>query len=172
MSDATGKEYAPGVKITNQSYWYNEYLGTAEALVAAGLVRADQLPGLPGLGTTRTTFYGRIRVKRGASNPKRDKKYLSVTKIGKKFRVVRGASVAVQAERQAERQAVADARDKQARALENVPVDAERMANFMRGYRQADAELRRHPITSEKRALPAGWRVIVNPNRRLDGPNI
>lgn len=37
--------------------WGNLYRGTAEALIAAGLVRLDQLPGQPGRGRTTTAYF-------------------------------------------------------------------------------------------------------------------
>lgn len=41
-----------GVRVDTSCWWSNSYQGTAEALVAAGLVRFDQLPGQPGRGKT------------------------------------------------------------------------------------------------------------------------
>lgn len=48
--------YARGVDLVAECYT-DEYEGTAEALVAAGLVREDQLPGRPGMRKMRVTIY-------------------------------------------------------------------------------------------------------------------
>lgn len=45
-------EAGPGVKKAEFS-WGDEYVGTAQALAAAGLVRLDQLPGMPGMPKIR-----------------------------------------------------------------------------------------------------------------------
>ena len=44
-----------GVEV-EQFIWGDHYEGAAEALIAAGLVTAEQLPGAPGQNTTRVTF--------------------------------------------------------------------------------------------------------------------
>lgn len=44
--------FADGVN-ERECIWYNEYVGSAMALEAAGLIRKDQLPGQPGRGKTR-----------------------------------------------------------------------------------------------------------------------
>ena len=43
------EDFAPGVRRDRCSAWQDEYLGTADALVAAGLVSKEQLPGQPGM---------------------------------------------------------------------------------------------------------------------------
>lgn len=48
-------DFASGVKCSKQS-WGDEYEGTAIALVNAGLVRFDQLPGQPGMRKTTVTI--------------------------------------------------------------------------------------------------------------------
>lgn len=40
--------FAAGV-LSQENTWSDDYLGTADALVAAGLIRLDQLPGQPGM---------------------------------------------------------------------------------------------------------------------------
>jgi len=47
---------APGVRMCSDSSWCDEYVGTAVALAAAGLVRLDQLPGQPGMRKFRVTI--------------------------------------------------------------------------------------------------------------------
>lgn len=41
-------DFAPGV-LRQENTWTDDYLGSAEALFAAGLIRLDQLPGQPGM---------------------------------------------------------------------------------------------------------------------------
>lgn len=49
--------------------WGDEYTGTAEQLVAAGIVRDDELPGRPGNGITMMTFGADgARIKKGNSS--------------------------------------------------------------------------------------------------------
>lgn len=43
------KPFYFGVRKRERCSWYDEYIGTAEALVAAGLVRDGQFPGMPGM---------------------------------------------------------------------------------------------------------------------------
>lgn len=43
------REIAPGVMRRAAAWWYDEYRGTAEALVAAGIVGRSQFPGYPGM---------------------------------------------------------------------------------------------------------------------------
>ena len=45
-----------GVK-KREFIWADEYVGCAAALAAAGLVRVDQLPGMPGMGKVSVTIY-------------------------------------------------------------------------------------------------------------------
>ncbi|MFZ3081409.1 hypothetical protein [Rhodoferax ferrireducens] len=97
--------FAPGV-IRNEFGWTDEYIGTAEALVSAGLVRADQLPGQPGMPKSCSTFYDGQRVGRGTgTNGKQDEKYMHVFTVGKKFAIRKGVMAEVAAERRAARDA-------------------------------------------------------------------
>lgn len=62
------------------------YTGTADALIAAGFVRAEQLPGAPGVGSTCATYYKGQLIRRGYSNKiVRDEQYMQVRKQGRKF---------------------------------------------------------------------------------------
>lgn len=169
LSAKLGQLQAPGVRLTNDLYWYDEYRGTFEALIAAGLCRDDQLPGRPGMGAGRTTFYDGIRVRKGVSNIKRDNKYLTVGKTGRICWVRVGVPVHIQKARMAVR---AQEWEAERNAAATSEIDAERQADFRRGYEAADATFRRHRVPEQKRTLPAGWRVIVNPNPRLDGPRV
>lgn len=49
-------EAYPGVMCSRSISWFDEYIGPEDALVAAGLVRADQLPGKPGMRKVRVTI--------------------------------------------------------------------------------------------------------------------
>lgn len=53
--DEEWKPYSFGVK-KKDSVWGDEYIGTGEALAAAGLVRMDQLPGQPGMRKVAVSF--------------------------------------------------------------------------------------------------------------------
>lgn len=53
--EAEWKPYSFGVK-KKDSVWGDEYIGTGEALAAAGLVRMDQLPGQPGMRKVAVSF--------------------------------------------------------------------------------------------------------------------
>jgi hypothetical protein len=46
----------PGVMVT-AGPWADEYTGSVEALIAAGLVQASQLPGMPGMRSVRVRIY-------------------------------------------------------------------------------------------------------------------
>ena len=53
---ATPKEHANGIAIRECPHW-DEYVGTAESLVAAGLARPEYFPGQPGMRKHTTTIY-------------------------------------------------------------------------------------------------------------------
>ena len=63
----------PGVRY-KATIWYDVYLGSAGDLVAAGLVRADHLPGAPGMRKVRVTIYADGVV---ADGPRNDNKGLT-----------------------------------------------------------------------------------------------
>jgi len=51
-----------------RSIWWDEYIGTAEELIAAGVARDDELPGRPGNGRYMMSFTADgQRVSRGAA---------------------------------------------------------------------------------------------------------
>lgn len=50
-------DFAPGVKMSSHYQFFDDYVGTAEALAAAGLVRIDQLPGQPGARKVKVTIF-------------------------------------------------------------------------------------------------------------------
>jgi len=58
--------YAPGVQLRTDCTWFDEYVGRPEALVAAGLVCLDQLPGQPGMRKVRVTIFADGTLPQGA----------------------------------------------------------------------------------------------------------
>jgi len=62
------------------------FTGTAEDLVAAGLVRIDQLPGQPGNGSTTASFRGDgSRVRKGMFAECRAAGYLRIRKVSRRL---------------------------------------------------------------------------------------
>ena len=51
------RDFAPGVRVQSGTPGFDEYIGTPEALEAAGIVRADQLPGKPGMRKVKVTIF-------------------------------------------------------------------------------------------------------------------
>lgn len=84
-----------------ESLCFDEYLGTAEALVAAGIIDMHLLPGQPGQPTTRIRFNGgkQLHVSRKFPN------LHMVTREGKKFRVQKRVSEDEKERREAARRA-------------------------------------------------------------------
>lgn len=81
--------FAPGVKRLADYLLCNRYTGSAEALVACGLVRLDQLPGQPGNGKVRCTYdpAGR-RVPQGRPTGSHDPGRMTVERVtATRFRV-------------------------------------------------------------------------------------
>lgn len=60
-------DFADGVKL-RESFWFDEYRGSAEALAQAGLVRVDQLPGKPGMRKVRVRLLPDGSLSSGARN--------------------------------------------------------------------------------------------------------
>jgi hypothetical protein len=83
--DSATVEHAPGVLFA-QEVSCDCYTGTPSDLLAAGLVRFDQLPGQPGNGVTMVSFHadGR-RVGKGHTQACREVGYLKVRKMGKRL---------------------------------------------------------------------------------------
>lgn len=102
---------AAGLKL--ERLWWGDILkGTAEALIAAGIVTRDQLPGVnPSLGRSAATFYRGEYVKSG--HVRNDEHWLNVARSGKKYVVRIGVSKA-EAERrsQASKQQAEAARER------------------------------------------------------------
>lgn len=74
------------------------YSGKATELVAAGLVRPEQLPGAEGMPKSGATFYDGQLMTRW-QRAKHDEKYLNIARYGSRFRVYVGVSEEVRAER-------------------------------------------------------------------------
>lgn len=80
---------AAGIKLHRGPY-YDTYAGTAEALVAAGIVSRDQLPGInPDLARCAVTFY-RGEYVRGRQKTPHDEHWLNITRSGRKYTVYVG----------------------------------------------------------------------------------
>lgn len=76
----------PGVLMSEDGVWGNRYIGTADALLAAGLVELNQLPGQPTSGKTMTSFCpDGSKVRQGTNGPSKLPGYKQVKKVGKKF---------------------------------------------------------------------------------------
>jgi hypothetical protein len=78
-------EHAPGILFAREVR-YDSYTGTPTDLLAAGLVREDQLPGQPGNGVSMVSFHadGR-RVGKGQTQACREAGYLKVRKMGRRL---------------------------------------------------------------------------------------
>lgn len=80
--------------------WYNAYVGTAEQLIAAGLCTLAHLPGLGCAKKHLATFYNGAPYAKGNNGPK-DDRYLSVRRMGRRYRVLVGVSEGEEARRRA-----------------------------------------------------------------------
>lgn len=88
----TAEQYAPGVLMTPK-YWWDEYVGTADDIVAAGLVRPHELPGVGGNGRCMMTFNpDGSRVSRGCSRSSDKEGYRQIRKAGDRITVLRWVS--------------------------------------------------------------------------------
>ncbi|GEM_PF-2704102 len=97
-----------GVTINKSIHWCDTFYGTDEALIAAGVITAEQLPGQAGMPKVAATFYNGILCQ-GRKRVPRDANYLNVCRpvSGKKVTV----TVGVDANEQARRIALRDAED-------------------------------------------------------------
>ncbi|MDQ0608006.1 hypothetical protein QFZ83_002177 [Variovorax sp. W1I1] len=91
---ATQSATLAGVTISKASTWCDTFHGTAEALIASGLIAADQLPGQPNMPKVSATFYNGIRCDDRRRRVPRDLGYLNVSRpaTGKKVTVQVGIS--------------------------------------------------------------------------------
>lgn len=68
----------------------DRYLGKPEALIAAGIVTADQLPGQPGMPLTSATFVDGARMDGRKAKCIRDSRWMQVTLTGNHVHVTKG----------------------------------------------------------------------------------
>lgn len=68
----------------------DRYLGKPEALIAAGIVTADQLPGQPGMPLTSATFVDGVRMDGRKAKCIRDSRWMQVTLTGNHVHVTKG----------------------------------------------------------------------------------
>lgn len=83
-----------------RSLTHDLYFGKATELIAAGLVRPEQLPGAEGMPPSAVTFYESKLMPRW-QRAKHDEKHLNIVRYGSGFRVYVGVSAEVRAEREA-----------------------------------------------------------------------
>ncbi|MDB6063319.1 MAG: hypothetical protein JWM78_3422 [Verrucomicrobiaceae bacterium] len=69
--------------------WFETWTGTADGLIAAGVLERALLPGEPGNNKASATYYKGVLVKRGSNHPY-DQDYLSIVRRGNKFEVKKG----------------------------------------------------------------------------------
>lgn len=133
-ADASGLELVQ----KTQSLYIDTYVGTAQALIRAGLITAHQVPGQSGLPKGMATFYRGVPVKRG-TNTVRDEHYLQVRRIGRRFSVRVGISAQEEQRRLAAREAQQERERQEERRQREAERDARRAA-FLRN----PEELRGH----------------------------
>lgn len=86
-------EFAPGVLLVRHHSLYgyvnerDEYRGSGDALVACGLVLVDQLPGSPGRGKTRCSYFSDGRTKTTNGNTRRQAGDWSIEKRPNGFHI-------------------------------------------------------------------------------------
>jgi hypothetical protein len=69
VPEPTFEYFSPGV-LKQENIWTDDYVGTADALAAAGLIRLDQLPGRPGMRKVVVTILPDGSLPQGAANAK------------------------------------------------------------------------------------------------------
>ena len=109
MADDDSTQYAEGVK-QERSFWGTEYTGSAESLVACGLVKQEWLPGVPGYGKcSRYIIFDENGVAIPLPNskgkrPKHDFGALHICRIGRKFKVQKLKTLAERQQMEAEQE--------------------------------------------------------------------
>lgn len=96
-----------GVSVDKSCWWHDKYTGTAETLIAAGIITADQLPGQPGMPKVSATFYNGVLCQERRKRVPRDLGYMNICRpvTGKKVTVLIGISAEEEAQRRATRHA-------------------------------------------------------------------
>lgn len=82
--------FAPGVEY-DAGTGGDHYLGRPEALIAAGIITADKVPGAPGMPKSSVTFVDGVAQPRG-QKPKHDERWMQATMVGRQLRVSKGIS--------------------------------------------------------------------------------
>lgn len=110
------------------------YTGSAQDIIAAGLVTADQFPGQPGRGKTMCTYYAGALVQKGARHAW-DEHYTSIRRCaGGNFEVKRGVPEHVYQERVAARRAATEQREAEERAEQRRALSKEKTAEDYREF--------------------------------------
>ena len=155
MATENSRTFAPGVRVTE--YWHaDEYFGSAEALVSAGLVRANQLPGQPGVAKSCVTFYGGKRVAPG-KHSKNDEKFLRIKTAGKKFNLKQGISKEVEAERRSAKDAKWEAEREVERVAATTRAAAERAIALNKMIAEGTLDLMPTSPNEYRQKLIADW---------------
>lgn len=79
MAEADHTVPFPGVSLEKCVCW-DEYTGSAEALIAAGIITSAQVPGRPGNNKHSCTFFEGAPVAKGAHHI-RDERYISIKRV-------------------------------------------------------------------------------------------
>lgn len=131
--DPEHTQYAPGVT-RSESSWNDRYIGRGEALIAAGLITADQLPGQPGRGKIMCTFYAGVQVGKGSNRPC-DEHYLQIRRVaGGNIEVIKGIPAEVGKERRAKQNEREELEAKAARAEQAREAAAKRTPDDFREF--------------------------------------
>ncbi|MNL15834.1 hypothetical protein D3C87_1368450 [compost metagenome] len=107
QSAATKNATIEGVTISKAWTWCDTFYGTAEALIASGLITADQLPGQAGMPKVCVTFYNGIRCDKGQRRVPNDLGYMNVSRRATGKRVT--VQIGIPAEESAKRRAASNA---------------------------------------------------------------
>ncbi len=96
-------DFAPGVS-KRETSWGDEFIGTAESLSSAGLVRRDQLPGQPGMRKVTVTILADGSLPKGAPTAKcREADEPGAIRISRKSRVLYEVCIRVSKEEEERR---------------------------------------------------------------------
>lgn len=126
----------PGIE-KSQSVWFDCYRGSADSLVAAGIVSAAQIPGTPGTGKTMMTFYRGERSTGGRRS--KDEHYLQISRYTRGLFEVR---VGITAEESARRMEVLRAEQARQRRQEAARRERKKAAEDL-SFRSNAESLRR-----------------------------
>lgn len=144
-------DVAIGVRKEEAPYC-DTYIGTPEALAAAGLVRADQLPGQPGMRKVRVTIFPDGTLPTGAPTANhRESRHPGGKRIERVTKTTYRVRVAVPS----------DETERRHKASHDAMREWERRMNALPRPSPLTAEFRLRPAASARsRSLPAGWAVV------------